>query len=385
MDVEYDENVIILNKEYDLCNYFNKFRQITDATIKIGNKNILVNKDVIMKYSKFFHDIITDNPQTNNVYVLKTEYPINFVEKVISYLYGCELVFNINQFTIYYRIADYLRIDGLVDKLRENLKKGFDNRKYDLLQTLKIITDVFYIGDNELNDILLSTIANNFMLLRDQLELIDINILRSIISRDDLNIDLEHELIFFLNYYYAGHQSNKLEIDIKLVPNIRMLTLQIPEINDVSNLILSELPTYRKLIDKSMNSQIGKAHLIINYPNISIPRISIVIKEFNKRPEITNYYFGEQLTTNFNTILPTFSAVVMNVNFGRVIQLRIMNDIIFSETNRDIEIPKIGSMILITDSIIISEQVRNTNLSFNMCLINKYNVKYERVPKIFYK
>ncbi len=387
MEVEHSQNIIIPNNNFDLCDYFNKFPQITNATIRIGNKNILINKEILMKYSKFFHDFIKDNPHANNVYILQTEYPISFVEKVISYLYGCELIFNISYFTIYYKIADYLRIDELTDYLRENLKEGFDNRKYDLLQALKIIIDIFYIGDNQLNEILLSTIANNFMFLRDQLNAIDINILRAIISRDDFNIDLEQELIFFLNYYYAKHQNDKLDIDIKLMSNIRMLTLSIPEISDVSNLLLSELPTYRKLINKSSKRDdiISKAHLIINYPNISIPRTSVVIAIFNKRPEISNYKFGEQLITNFNAILPIFPAIVMSIDLGRILKLRTLNNIIFAEINRQINIPKVGSMILIVDSIMTSEVIRNTNFSFNMCLINKYEVIFEHVPKIFYK
>lgn len=387
MDVEHTEIVTIINNNFDVCNYFNNFKNFSNATIKIGNKNILVNKDVIMKYSTFFHNFITDNPQSDNVYILNTEYPINFIEKVISYLYGCDLVFDINYFSIYYRIADYLMINDLTNSLRENIEEGFKNRKYDLLQSLKIIIDLFYIGDEILNDVLLSTITNNFMSLREQLKYIDINILQNIILRDDLNIDSELELIYFLNNYYALHQNN--DIDSKLIPNIRMLTLSISEINDISGILLSELPEYRKLIDRSIlsknNDIISKAHLIINYKNISIPRNSIVINEFNDKPEITNYHFGQQQSTGYNVILPDFPAIVLNGSSGRNLRLQILNDIIFAEVKQMISIPKIGTMILITNSIMEEEIRRNTNTSFNKCFINKFNITYEHVPDIFYK
>jgi len=229
------------------------------------------------------------------------------------------------------------------------------------------------------------------MSLREQLISIDISILQSILSRDDLNINSEHEVIFFLNYYYTLHQDNK--IDTKLIPNIRMLTLSNPEIDDVSNLLLAELPTYKKFIDRASKGDIfSKAYLIINYSNISIPRNSVVIVIFNKRPEIANYHFGEQLTRNFNPklpIFPIFPAIVMNIDSERGLTLRIINDIILAEINEKINMPKTGSMILIVDSIMISELItnrnRNTNMSFNTCLINKYDVIFEHVPKIFYK
>jgi hypothetical protein len=389
MDVEYTEIVTIINNNFDVCNYFNKFKNFSNATIKIGNKNILVNKDVIMKYSKFFNDFITDNPQSDNVYILNTEYPVNFIENTISYLYGCDLIFNINYFSIYYRIADYLMIDELTNLLRQNIEEGFNNRKYDLLQSLKIIIDLFYIGDEILNDILLSTIANNFMSLREQLKYIDINILQNIILRDDLNIDSELELILFLNNYYALHQNNDVEIDSKLIPNIRMLTLSIPEINDITNFLLSELPEYRKLIDRSLlsknNDFASKAHLVINYKNIAIPRNSIIINEFNDKPEIANYHFGLQQSTGYNVILPVFPAIVLNGSLGRNLILQILNDVIIAEVKQMISIPKIGTMILVTDSIMEEEERRNTNISFNKCFINKFNIIYEHVPNIFLK
>jgi len=390
MEVEHTEIITIINNNFDLCNYFNKFPQISNATIKIGNKNVLINKDMIMKFSTFFNDFISDNPK-ENVYILQTEYPANFVEKVISYLYGCDLMFNINYFYIYYKISDYLMIDQLTNSLRENLREGFENRKYDVLQALRILTEVFYIKDDELNNILLITIANNFMSLREQLKFTDINILQTLISRDDLNINSEQEIIFFLNYYYAIHQNNEVEIDQKLIPNIRMLTLSIDEINNISILLLSELSTYKKLVDKSLLSKkednvFSKAHLIINYKNISIPRISIVINEFNNRKEITNYYFGTQEITGFKSILPIFPAIIINDFLGRInLKLQILNAVIYAKIKDGLDVPKVGSMILITNSVMIEESTRHPTHSFGKCLINKYNILFERVPDIFYK
>lgn len=391
MEVEYSQNIIIPNKNFDLCDYFNKFPQISDTIIRIGNKDILVNKEMIMKYSKFFHNFMTDNSEVNGIYTLITEYPINFIKKVISYIYGCELVFNIKDFTNYYRIAEYLMLDDLVNNLREDLRKGFENRKYDLLEALNIIVDLYFFGDDDLNEILLETIANNFIFLQERLYSININILKNIILRDGLNIDSELDLIYFLNYYYAMYQNNKLEIDIKLIPNIRILTLTIADISDASNFLLIELPTYKKFIDKALlsknNDVISYAELVYNYERIFIPRNMVVVYEFNKRPEISNYPFGEQYILNFNPILPIFSAVVRRESSGRSLKLRIINKIINAEINKEIdqEIPEIGSMILITDSRMLIEPTRNRNIGFNKCIINEYNIIFEEVPKIFYR
>ena len=212
---------------------------------------------------------------------------------------------------------------------------------------------------------------------------------------NDLNIDSEHEVIFFLNYYYINNQNIDIDIDTELIPNIRILTLSIPEINDVANIDLLELPTYKKLIDKSSNKGdvVSRAHLIINYPNISIPRNSVVINEFNKRDEIPLYYFGEQLIINFNKILPIFPAVIIDVTFGRLLKLRIRNNIISAEINLKFNNPidrhAIGSMILIVDSLLVVDPILNRNVatgySYNTCLINKYNIIFEHVPKIFYR
>ena len=53
MEVEYNENIIISNNNYDVCDFFNKFSQISNASIRIGNKDILVNKE-ILKNKKLF-------------------------------------------------------------------------------------------------------------------------------------------------------------------------------------------------------------------------------------------------------------------------------------------------------------------------------------------
>ena len=403
MEVEYSENIIIPNKNFDLCDYFNKFPQISNAIIRIGNKDILVNKEMLMKYSEFFRNFITDNAQANNIYYLDTEYPINFIKKALAYLYGCELTFNINQFSIYYRIANYLLMDELTDNLRENIKEGFKNHRYDISQALRIVVDIFYIGDDELNEILLATIANNFMYLRKHLGLTDMNILQSIISRNDLNVDVESEVVFFLNQYYARYQNYQIEIDAKLVPNIRMLTLTLLEISAVSHMSLSELPTYEEMLNISYLSKKGdvasKRYLTINYPEISIPRNSVVIYQLNLRPEIKKYPFGKTVSDIFisEPRLPIFSAIITDITFGRLLELKITDNIIHAEINMEINMEmnqkdtglKVGTMILVIDSLFITTPILNrdidTGLSYNTCLINKYEIMFERVPKMFYR
>lgn len=379
MEVEYDQIITINSNNFNLCDYFNKFIQISDAIIKIGNKNILINKDIVMKKSKFFEYFIPESNEESNIYTLPVDYPANYIEEIISFLYGCDLVFNINQFSMYYEVANYLMIDDLTRYLRKNLEYGFDHLKYDLLQSIKIIKEVFYIGDPELNNILLNTIANNFMSLRDKLKDINVNILRDIILRDDLNVDSELELVFFLNYYYALNYNNNLEINLKLIPNIRMLTLSISEINEISNFSLSELPVYKKLIDKSILSKQGddnsNVHLIINYKNIAIPRRSVVINEFNKRPEITNYRFGTRRRQNTNIVLPIFPAIVIQDLNDRNLMLQILNDTIYVEIKKGINIPKVGSMILVTNSIMTEKE----------CFISEYEILYNYIPTFYYK
>ena len=128
-----------------------------------------------------------------------------------------------------------LRIDDLTNNLRQNLKEGFENGKYDLVQAIKIMVDVFYIGDNVLNDILLNIITDNFTILSDKLYYVDINILRSIISKDELNINSEQYLVLFLSNYYIKNQNYILDIDIKLISYIRILTLSTSEIQEIKN------------------------------------------------------------------------------------------------------------------------------------------------------
>jgi len=225
MEVEYNKNIILNNKNFNICDFYNKFTEISDTKIIINNKDILVDKNLLAKHSKFFYNIITDYP-TNNIYNLNIDYKINHIENVLSYLYGCDLIINIDDFNIYYSIAEYLRIDELINDLRKNLKDGFENNKYDPQISLQMINFIYYnFYDDDLNNILFDTIANNFKLLHDQLYFSDIDILKNIISKNNLNINSEQDLISFLNYYYVLHQDDKLNIDIKLIPHIRLLTL----------------------------------------------------------------------------------------------------------------------------------------------------------------
>jgi hypothetical protein len=137
--------------------------------------------------------------------------------------------------------------------------------------------------------------------------------------------------------------------------------------------MISELPTYKKLLDKSLLSKKGdifsKAYLIINYPNISIPRISVVINEFNKTRDKYN--------KNSNIILNSFPAIVIGHFFPEQLRLITVDDTIMFDIAKNIELPKIGSMIMITNYKIYTYQSKG--------IILDYDVIFENVPSIFYK
>ena len=382
MQVEYTEIITIKNLNFNLCGYFNNFIEITDTVITINNKKFYLNKTLLRKYSEYFNIIFNEHQQEN--YLFDMEYPIYFIEKVLSYIYGCDLIFNINFFGIVYKIADVFMMSELIESLNENLREGFENNKYSPSQAVTIIIDLFSHGNTNLNNNLFETLSYNFSNISDILYLLDSNILESIISRDDLNIKSETQLIMFLNKYYVKYRNMDIEINTKLIPHIRILTLSLEEIKNVSGIDLMALSEYKKLIDRSLlskqNDFISNAHLILKYPNISTQRYSVIINVFN--------YFYQHTKLNredptFSGLLESFPAIVMEkrgpIIYG-TIELRTIDNVIRGRLHESIKNPKVGSMIIINNYLNFGENLFNTSI-----IIYKYDTIFENTPRIFYE
>ena len=388
MEVENIDIITIINNNIDYCDYFNKFTDISDTIIRINNKDVLVNKQRLIEYSAFFRNFFNDYRNPTNVYSIKTDHPVDVIKTVISYLYGCDISFNIRYFSVYYKVADYLMIDQLKDLLREDIIDGFNNGKYNISYIVDIISNIYYLGDLGFNEALLNTISRQFLSLLNELNTLEVDILQNIISRDDLYVNSELDLVFFLNKYYAIHPNKAIEINNKLIPNIRMLTLSIFDISSILDILLSELDNYDRLINQSLYSKkrdgYDKANLIAKYKNILTVRTSMVINEFDKYPEMKNYNFKEKKwmqITDVNTVdLPPFPAIIIR-SIGNQCLLNTWNHQIFANLSNKLLLPKVGSMILIVNSKLMQYRADREN----QCYINQYEVIFDQVPDLLYK
>ena len=321
-------------------------------------------------------DQLQINNSRDNIYLAGNQFEAKYIEKTIEYLYGCDIIINIYSFEIFYDIANFFGIDNLKKDLYNNLQEGFISGRYQINQIILILIKLFHIRDFSLNEILLSIVSKNFYDLYKQLYFIDIEILEEIISRDDLNIKTEFDLILFLDEFYRINKINSSDINDLLITKIRSLTMKANEVLKSYNLSLGELTNYREIINANKTNY-------SMYPNIEVPRLSVIEQRLMEGNNIDNYQFGLRRPNWIETRLPNFTAIVYYDD--KKLKLMTYNKVIDAEFSTFFPV-RAGKLINVTESYLIDKEIDiESEFTNGICKIIKYDIIFTRLPNSFYE
>lgn len=347
----------------NLCGY-RPIPSLNKDILWAGYKYIPVNIDIISEKSVLFNE---QRIMDTSDYFSNNKFSPENVQKIIMYLYGCDILINIYCFPIFYDMANFFQIDNLKKDLRNNLEMGFINGKYNPNQTIILLHDLYYLNDPYLNEILLSTVAKNFYSLKTSLYYIDIIILADLLSRNDLNIKTEFDLILFLDKFYDINKEKADWIAQLLIPNIRSLTMKGQEVLKSYNISLIRFGSYQKIMNLSENQ--------IEYQtNVDIPRSSVVRQRLLEGNSIDGYEFGRLRGSGVRIHLPDFTAIVY-CDKGKI-WLSMLNKNIQAEFSD--KRPPIGSLINVTKSYLTEKEIHpEYDYVDKVCEIHNYNVIFK--------